>query len=667
MSISLAMIVKDEEKVLVRCLDGVKDIVDEIVIVDTGSTDKTLEIAKKYTDKIFHFEWCDDFSAARNFSFEQCTGDFILWLDADDEVRPEDAKKIKELDYSDKEIVICDYIYGHDEFGTDSVVVPRERIVKGSLGLKWQEEIHEYLPIGQKQYISDIKIHHWKRARNSERNLKILERIVKGDDPAVGAIKSGAKTRNVFYLAREYQDFGKIDEALIYYSKYVTIPGAFWEDVFRAWYFLAQCYAHKHDDENFKRCLFESLKIEERRAEPFCLMGEWYMNKQLWARAIYWYRMALMIERPKELLSGYQSEYYTWMPPLQLCVCYNAIGDIQKAYESNKRFLEYRPKDLRGLNNERLLSEALNKMKTRKDGEGKKLNLGCGGKTIDGYVNVDLFQGDGIDEVFELDDIPYVDGTISAISSEHALEHVGWTRSDRALREWFRVLKPGGELLLKMPDFEDCCRKYLETNAADQMKRQWYKYTVYGIQTSQAGEPDEAQIHLSGYSRRELVDRLTQIGFIVDYAENYDGWDTPSLAVRAMKPLSELKVGWVCGQGPREWEAAQTRLRVLNVNRWLRSKGYQSDIITYSQALNQDYDITIVGKAFDEHHFNNIKMLKQHGKTVYCDICEDLINWAWVNEILAVCDKIICCSRELEKKIKPINPNTVVIEEAWEA
>ncbi len=68
-TISLCMIVKNEKNVLSRCLDSIKNAVDEIIIVDTGSTDTTKEIAEKYTDKIFDFKWIDDFSTARNFFF----------------------------------------------------------------------------------------------------------------------------------------------------------------------------------------------------------------------------------------------------------------------------------------------------------------------------------------------------------------------------------------------------------------------------------------------------------------------------------------------------------------------------------------------------------------------------------------------------------------------
>ena len=89
MKLSLCMIVRDEEKVLARCLDSVKDAVDEIVIVDTGSSDNTAALAKRYTRAVFPLAWTDDFSAARNFSFEKATGDYLMWLDADDAIAPE--------------------------------------------------------------------------------------------------------------------------------------------------------------------------------------------------------------------------------------------------------------------------------------------------------------------------------------------------------------------------------------------------------------------------------------------------------------------------------------------------------------------------------------------------------------------------------------------------
>lgn len=89
------MIVKNSEDMIARCLEGCKDICDELIVVDTGSVDKTVEIAKTFTNNVFHFEWIDDFSAARNFALNKCTGDYRMMMDGDDYVIPEMKKRFK--------------------------------------------------------------------------------------------------------------------------------------------------------------------------------------------------------------------------------------------------------------------------------------------------------------------------------------------------------------------------------------------------------------------------------------------------------------------------------------------------------------------------------------------------------------------------------------------
>ena len=91
------MIVRNEEDVLARCLDSVSSLVDEIIIVDTGSQDKTREIAARYTDHVYDFTWIDDFAAARNFSFSKATMDYQMWLDADDVMEEEDREKFLQM------------------------------------------------------------------------------------------------------------------------------------------------------------------------------------------------------------------------------------------------------------------------------------------------------------------------------------------------------------------------------------------------------------------------------------------------------------------------------------------------------------------------------------------------------------------------------------------
>lgn len=96
MQLSLCMIVKDEEATLARCLESVQGVVDEIVVVDTGSSDRTPTIAQDHGARVVSFEWCDDFSAARNASLQQAQGDWILVLDADETLARESIKALKQ-------------------------------------------------------------------------------------------------------------------------------------------------------------------------------------------------------------------------------------------------------------------------------------------------------------------------------------------------------------------------------------------------------------------------------------------------------------------------------------------------------------------------------------------------------------------------------------------
>src|SRR6056297_1597902 len=95
--LSLCMIVKNEEKMLAECLQSVADVVDEMIIVDTGSTDKTIDIAKKYKAEIHTFDWNGDFSAARNESIKYASGNWILWMDADERLNPDSKEELRSI------------------------------------------------------------------------------------------------------------------------------------------------------------------------------------------------------------------------------------------------------------------------------------------------------------------------------------------------------------------------------------------------------------------------------------------------------------------------------------------------------------------------------------------------------------------------------------------
>jgi glycosyltransferase involved in cell wall biosynthesis len=134
------MIVKNEEQVLGRCLESIKDVVNEIIIVDTGSTDKTLDVARRYTDKIYSFEWVNDFSAARNESLKYATSDYILVLDADEYMEKADFQRDLARN--------CDYYLFRirNEISLErNFTFTAIRLFRNHISLKYENRLHEHL------------------------------------------------------------------------------------------------------------------------------------------------------------------------------------------------------------------------------------------------------------------------------------------------------------------------------------------------------------------------------------------------------------------------------------------------------------------------------------------------------------------------------------------
>jgi glycosyltransferase involved in cell wall biosynthesis len=112
MSLSVCLIARNEESNLPRALRSVREVADEVIVADTGSTDATVEVARQWGASICHFPWCDDFSAARNHAIEQATGDWILWLDADEELLASSRGEL--LESPAREDVLACLVCRHD-------------------------------------------------------------------------------------------------------------------------------------------------------------------------------------------------------------------------------------------------------------------------------------------------------------------------------------------------------------------------------------------------------------------------------------------------------------------------------------------------------------------------------------------------------------------------
>ena len=176
-SLSLCIIVKNEEKVLPRILKPMKEIVDKILICDTGSTDRTKKIIREFTAEVYDFPWKNDFSAARNFISEKVSTDYWMWLDADDMITQENLYRLKQLKETlspNTDMVMMDYVTDFDEWNHAAFSCYRERILKTSRNFRWRGRVHEsIIPTGNILY-SPIQIEHRKiKPCSSFRNLHI--------------------------------------------------------------------------------------------------------------------------------------------------------------------------------------------------------------------------------------------------------------------------------------------------------------------------------------------------------------------------------------------------------------------------------------------------------------------------------------------------------------
>lgn len=144
-TLTLSMIVKNEEKYLKDCLESVKGVVDEIVIVDTGSTDKTIEIAKEYKAKIYHFDWINDFSAARNYALQYSSGEWILYLDADERLAPNSIREVKRLISGVAKIGYYCTVKSIDSENERDHAIRYVRLFKNSKEIKFTGKVHEQI------------------------------------------------------------------------------------------------------------------------------------------------------------------------------------------------------------------------------------------------------------------------------------------------------------------------------------------------------------------------------------------------------------------------------------------------------------------------------------------------------------------------------------------
>ncbi len=353
-TISLCMIVKNEENTLERCLSSVQKAADQIIIVDTGSTDGTKRIARKFTRHIFDFEWIDDFAAARNFAFQQAEMDYIFWLDADDVLLEEDLSRLLELKSSlepDIDSVTMKYHLAFDGHGNVISSLRRNRLVKKSNQFRWIGAVHEYLEVGGRILDSDIAVTHRGDDRDSDRNLRIyMKRQSAGES---------FSPRDVYYFANELKDHRFFEMAAVYYEKFLSGGKGWIEDNIAACGKLADCYHELGEPAMELASMLKSLAYGPPRPDFCCRMGYRFLQQTDYHTALYWYRQAIETPVPENSWGIQNLSCSTWLPHLQLCVCYDRIGLHDLAYRHNEAARQYQPDHPSVISNKAYLEEKL--------------------------------------------------------------------------------------------------------------------------------------------------------------------------------------------------------------------------------------------------------------------------------------------------------------------
>jgi glycosyltransferase involved in cell wall biosynthesis len=221
--ISLCMIVKNEEKFLPDCLQSVQGVVDEIILVDTGSTDATIEIATKFGAKIIHHKWKNDFAEARNVSLKAATGEWILMLDADESLDLDDRKHIRPyIEQTKSPMLALELINYHGEEKDEhkTFTMAQSRLFRNHLDLYFENSIHETINLNNRDFDVDaiphipVRIHHMgylapitKIKKKNERNMRLLHEEIKKKDHSPWM---------EYHLAGEYYRQQKFDIAFQY-------------------------------------------------------------------------------------------------------------------------------------------------------------------------------------------------------------------------------------------------------------------------------------------------------------------------------------------------------------------------------------------------------------------------------------------------------------------
>lgn len=366
-SISLALIAKNEEKNINRLLDSVEGCFDEIILVDTGSTDRTREIAEERGCKVHLFDWVNDFSKARNCAFSKCTKDFIMWMDLDDVLSSKEAfNQWKKSAMQFADIFLATYHYAINEKGEPVCSFMRERVFRRSINPQWRYPIHEGVvmqpgwagdrvpspvwTVNHMRDLEDIKA-------DKSRNLGIFEDLKRKGEQWDGRLQ--------FYYGKELYEAQKPFEAvqefrlaakrldLEQHDRILTFQYAAYAAMAASDQIKDELKEEKHKflNESIAFC-HDGLKLDPNRAEFYVAIADCYLKMGNLIAALPNYSAAKGCINSKDMGAAYEGAIYSFVdcyglnPSLQIARINFHIGRIEEALkEANECFEKYSSKE----------------------------------------------------------------------------------------------------------------------------------------------------------------------------------------------------------------------------------------------------------------------------------------------------------------------------------
>lgn len=351
-TVGLALISKNEEATLPTLLSSIEGAFDRVVLLDTGSTDRTVEIFQEWAQEapqtgvsteVGTFEWVEDFAAARTAAealLQREPVEFVCWADCDDElVGASNLRMLCEHCPAEAVALVADYAYAHDESGNCVCTLKRERVVRAGHGT-WTGRVHEAQLLDGPTVPIDPAHCLWVHRKpmtdahaSSDRNLRILQawNDEEPDNPRVLA-----------YLGTELAAQGKTADAVQWFDRYLSIDSGWPEERAQVHRKLAGCLIGLGDFDRAQEVALRGLLVVPGWADNYLSLAQSMYLQGRHREAIFWAHETLRLGQPDTLLILNPLDYVV-EPRYVLCACHTALGEWMEAVQHGEQALQVVP------------------------------------------------------------------------------------------------------------------------------------------------------------------------------------------------------------------------------------------------------------------------------------------------------------------------------------